>query len=142
MKVCPHCHKDLPNDSVYCIYCGKPIDEVVEDEKEKKEKKLKHNPRENSFAQLGLLLFFIGLVVCDFGLATVLNATNGNTAIAFWISFVLYVLSATSGIASLLIDKKDEKKGYEPTGNKGFAWACICLSIYIALINLSQGVLF
>ena len=28
MKVCPHCHKDLPDDSTFCIYCGKPLKKV------------------------------------------------------------------------------------------------------------------
>lgn len=143
MKVCPHCHKDLPEDSIFCIYCGKPVDEIIEDDKKsKKEKKLKKNSRENNFSKLGLLLFFIGLIGCDFILGTVLNATNGNTSIAFMISFVLYILSFACGVASLLVDRSDVKKGFEPTGNKGFAYACICLSLYITLINLSQGLIF
>lgn len=41
MKECPHCHKDLPDDSTYCYHCGKAVDEISENKSEKKVQKLK-----------------------------------------------------------------------------------------------------
>ena len=44
MKVCPHCHKELPEDSEFCIYCGKSLLDNHKDENEKSE--LHKNPRQ------------------------------------------------------------------------------------------------
>ena len=140
MIVCPHCHKELPDDAVFCTYCGKSL--IIDEKKEvKSDPKLKNNPLQNSFSKLGLLLFFVGLIAFDFVLATFLNATGGNTKWAFRISVVFYILSFVCGAISLLIDYSDKKKGYEPTGNKGFALVCMCLSFYVCLVNLTQGML-
>ena len=40
MKECPHCHKDLPDDSTFCIYCGRPIEKVKMKDLEKAEKNI------------------------------------------------------------------------------------------------------
>ena len=40
MKVCPHCHKDLPDDSTFCIYCGKPLKKVSMKDLEKAKEKI------------------------------------------------------------------------------------------------------
>ena len=84
MKVCPHCHKDLPDDSTFCIYCGKPLKKVSmkdlekakekiskQREMEKNDPSLKHNPRENSWSKLGLMIFLISLFGLDFIVATI-----------------------------------------------------------------------
>lgn len=34
-----------------------------------------------------------------------------------------------------------EKKGYAPTGNKNYAYISIFLSIFVALVNISQIIL-
>lgn len=53
---CPYCHKEIPQDSMFCYHCGKELN--GEKKEIKKSKTLKKNPRENSFAKLGILLFF------------------------------------------------------------------------------------
>jgi len=141
MKECPHCHKDIPNDSVFCYHCGKAIDMVPEDNKDKKNKKLKKNPRPNSWSKLGLMLFFIGLLVFDFIIGTIVNALDGNVKIPYIISTFIYIIAIICGILSLYIDKKDLKRGYEANGNKNYAYISIFSSIMIILVNLSQIIL-
>ena len=47
---CPYCHKEIPQDSAFCYHCGKELNGEKKEIKESK--KLKKNPRENSFAKL------------------------------------------------------------------------------------------
>ena len=61
---CPYCHKEIPQDSAFCYHCGKEIS--ADALKQKNKSKLKKNPRENSWAKLGILLFFIGLQLLVF----------------------------------------------------------------------------
>lgn len=49
---CPYCHKEIPQDSAFCYHCGKELNGEKKEIKESK--KLKKNPRENSFAKLGI----------------------------------------------------------------------------------------
>lgn len=140
MKTCPYCQKDLPNDSVFCIYCGKSLD-GKQDKNEKEEVKLKKNPRKNNWAILGLLLLLTGLFGFDFILGTVFQAVGLNEAVPFYISFVLYIGAIICGVLSLYVDKKDKSKGFEANGNSGFAYVSICLSLFTALANLSQVIL-
>ena len=100
---CPYCHKEIPQDSAFCYHCGKELNGEKKEIKESK--KLKKNPRENSFAKLGILLFFIALIGLDFIGGTVVNAVGG------------------------------------PTGNKNYAYISIFLSIFVALVNISQIIL-
>lgn len=91
MKVCPHCNMDLPDDSIYCTYCGKPIEKVKETrnetinntqgEEQEQKPKLKTNPRTNPFGKLGVFLFLVGLFGCDFILATVVNAITDRKSV-------------------------------------------------------------
>lgn len=153
MKECPYCHKDLPDDTTFCIYCGKPIEkiskDIIEDERTLSSKKgvqgakptLMVNPHHNHWGKLGVLLFLIALIGFDFILATVLNALNINYYFIFIISFILYVLSIVCGVLSLVRDYLDKKKGYEPNGNFGFSLVSISLSFYIALINLTSVIM-
>lgn len=104
-------------------------------------KKLKKNPRENSFAKLGILLFFIALIGLDFVGGTVVNAVGGNVKLPYIISSLLYAGALVCGVMSLKVDKDDQKKGYEPTGNKNYAYISIFLSIFVALVNISQIIL-
>ena len=105
-----------------------------------KKKRLK-NPRENSFAKLGILLFFIALIGLDFIGGTVVNAVGGNVKLPYIISSLLYAGALVCGVMSLKVDKDDQKKGYEPTGNKNYAYISIFLSIFVALVNISQIIL-
>ena len=66
---CPYCHKEIPQDSAFCYHCGKEIS--ADALKQKNKSKLKKNPRENSWAKLGILLFFIGLIGLDFIAGTI-----------------------------------------------------------------------
>ncbi|MCD8027747.1 MAG: zinc ribbon domain-containing protein [Erysipelotrichaceae bacterium] len=150
MIECPHCHKDLPDDSIYCIYCGEPVKKITQKdlekakkriEEEKKDPNLKDNPRKNNWSKLGLLIFFVCLVGLDFLLATVLEAMEFNSTFVFFISFIGYVIACACGIMSLVIDYQDKKKGYQPNGNTSMAWVDICISIYIALVNLTNVIL-
>lgn len=140
MKECPYCHKDIPEDSVYCYHCGKALNETDLPEEEKKPR-LKKNPRKNSWSKLGLMLFFIGLIALDFIVGTVVGAVGGNVKIPYYISLFVYMCSMTCGILSLYVDKKDKKNGFESNGNKNYAYISIFLSMFIALVNISQVIL-
>ena len=144
MIVCPHCGRDLPDDSVFCTYCGKPIEKVkkvkVEGEKEIiiQEPQLKKNPRNNPLGKLGVFLFFIGLFGFDFIIATIVHNITGNAKIIFWISAVIYSLAALCGGLSLYVDNKDKKNGYEPNGGYGFAIMSIVMSIFTIILNIPE----
>ena len=92
---CPYCHKEIPQDSAFCYHCGKEIS--ADALKQKNKSKLKKNPRENSWAKLGILLFFIGLIGLDFIAGTIFSAVGGNVKIPYaWVSIVI------SGFVSLV----------------------------------------
>ncbi len=136
---CPYCHKEIPQDSLFCYHCGK---ELNQDKKDiKKVKKLKKNPRGNSFSKLGILLFFIALIGLDFIAGGFVNTVGGNIKIPYILSSILYACALVCGVMSLKIDKEDQKKGYAPSGNKNYAYISIFLSIFVALANLSQIIL-
>lgn len=154
MKSCPYCHKDLPDDSTFCTYCGKPLEKVKmkdlekakeriskERDNEKYDPSLKKNPRENSWSKLGLMLFLISLIGLDFIVATVVNAMGMNSKMIFIISFILYLIAIGCGVMSLIIDYQDKKKGFRPNGNSKFAFVAIVMSVYIALLNLTTVIL-
>lgn len=148
MKQCPYCHKDLPDDSTFCVYCGKPLKKIDNKELKKSGSKkesytsgLKHNPRENSWGKLGLMLFLIALIGLDFIVATVINAFGVDSKFVFYISLVLYIGAMICGALSFLVDHKDKKRGYEPNGSTGMAMISIFLSFYIILVNVSNVIL-
>ena len=99
--------------------------------------KLKKNPHENSFAKLGLLLFFIALFGFDFILGTIFKTVGINIKIPYMISTVLYVGAIICGALSLNLDKKDEQKGYQPTGNKNYAYISVFASMFVTLANIA-----
>lgn len=152
MKTCPYCHKDLPDDSIFCIYCGRPLEKVKlkdlekterrleKEQKQSKNPQLKINPRDNNWAKLGIFFFLVALVGFDCILSTVLNAVKMEYSFAFVISGILYALAILCGIMSFIVDYKDKKKGYEPSGSYGFAIVSIALSFYVMLANLNSGI--
>ncbi len=149
MIVCPHCHKDLVDDSTFCSHCGRPLKKnVVRENKEshvsiKTKKKdstvtLAKNPRANNWAKLGLMIFFLCLFGLDFLLSTLINALGYEPTFIFIISLIGYGLAITCGIMSCVIDYSDKKKGYQPCGDMKFALVAIGMSVYIGLVNLTQ----
>ncbi len=88
-----------------------------------------------------MMLFLIGLIGFDFIIGTVVNALGGNVKIPYIISAIIYIIAIICGVLSLYTDKQDLKKGYEPNGNKNYAYVSIFLSIFIILVNLSQIIL-
>ena len=154
MKECPYCHKDLPDDSTFCTYCGKPLQKVsmqdLEKAKEKLEKErenqkidpsLKHNPRQNSWSKLGLMLFLISLIGLDFIVGSIVGTLGMNTKFVFIISMIGYIAAIGCGVMSFVIDHQDKKRGFQPNGNSKFAMVAIIMSGYIALLNLSTVIL-
>lgn len=131
--VCPYCHKEIPEDSVYCYHCGKELNK----QQNQNSNNLKKNTHENSFAKLGLLLFFIALFGFDFVLGTIFKTIGINIKIPYMISTLLYVGAIICGILSLKLDKKDEQKGYQPTGNKNYAYISVFASIFVTLANIA-----
>lgn len=154
MKECPYCHKDLPDDSTFCTYCGKPLQKVsmqdLEKAKEKLEKErenqkidpsLKHNPRQNSWSKLGLMLFLISLIGLDSIVGSIVGTLGMNTRFVFIISMIGYIGAIGCGVMSFVIDHQDKKRGFQPNGNSKFAMVAIIMSGYIALLNLSTVIL-
>ena len=154
MKECPYCHKDLPDDSTFCTYCGKPLKKVniqdLEKAKEKIEKEresqkidpsLKQNPRQNSWSKLGLMLFLISLIGFDFIVGSIVGSLGMDTKFVFIISMVGYIGAIGCGVMSFMIDRQDKKRGFQPNGNSKFALVAIIMSGYIALLNLTTVIL-
>lgn len=141
MKECPYCHHDLPEDAVFCTYCGKSLNKNDKDKQDNKNK-LKPNPHPNNFAKLALFLVVGTVIVFDFVLASIVSTITGSTAKwVFIISFVFYMLAITLAILSFVKDKQDKKAGYETSDNGAYASAAIIFSIFISLVNLTQVIL-
>ena len=141
MIECPKCHKDLPDDSEFCIYCGRNLKHPeLSEGKEAVGLGLKENPRKNNLGRFSILLLILVVVVFDFALGTLFNSLGWNIKIIFWISFVLYLLCIAMAVFSMYVDSQDKKNGYEPTNETGLAIAAIVFAIVIILMNL-QGVL-
>ena len=143
MITCPYCKVELPDDSVYCINCGKKL---VKDENDKEDvfaakQKLKKNPNTNILAQLGLIILVSTLVFLDFVIGAIVQQYGGNVKIVFYISTVLYIGVIICGILSLLVDKNSKKNGYEPTGDKMMAYTCIVLGFYLIIVNVQNVLL-
>ena len=146
MKECPYCHSDLPDDSTFCTYCGKPLKKVTmkkisKQREEKRDSALKHNPRENNWSKLGLMLFLVSLIGLDFIVGSVVSACGMDAKFVFIISFIGYIGAIACGIMSFVIDYQDKKKGFQPNGNSKFAMVSLIMSGYIALLNLSTVIL-
>lgn len=138
MKECPHCHKDLPDDAVFCTYCGRSLKK--QDTKQEEQKtKLKPNPNPNNLAKLALMLVVGTVIVFDFVLGSIVSTITGTTAKwVFVISFVLYMLAIAIAILSFVKDKQDKAKGYETADNGTYAMAAIGFAVFISLLNLTQ----
>lgn len=111
----------ITDDSVFCP-----------NNKEKKEAQ-----RKNNVAALGFMLFFIDLIVVD----TFLMKIFQDSHFLFVLSCVLYILAICFGCLSLGIDYQDKKKGYQPTGNLGYAIISIVSSLFVFLTNMNGLVL-
>ena len=142
MIECPRCERDLPDDSDFCMYCGRSItkSDVFESE-DAAGARLKENPDKNPLGILALLVMVGALVILDFGLGTLLSALGANHKIAYYLSLVCYLASIALGVLSLVVDHRAKALGYAPATNQGFAAAAICFSLVIMLLNLQQVIL-
>lgn len=144
MKTCPYCHKDLPDDSLYCESCGKSLasdKEITKKNMKVTNNQLKENPRINRFSQLSLVIFLFSLVFLDFVLATLFQNFNLNAKLIFYVSGIFYALAIIIGIMSIVIDYKDKAKGFQKTGSFGLAMASTVLSLYLIFINFTQVIM-
>ncbi len=139
MKQCQYCHKDLPDDSKFCIYCGKDLSENKE--KKLEEEKYKKNNSRNYWGKIGVLSFFFALIIIDFIVATVASEIGMNIKLMFMISSIIYLFAIICGILSFYKDYMDKKNGYEQIGNKNLALVSIFMSAYVLLINLTNVIL-
>ena len=141
MLNCPRCGKLIPDDSDFCQYCGKSITDLsIEESQDAATQHLKENPRKNDLGKYAILLMVLTVIVFDFVLGTVFNALGWNVKIVYIISMIIYILCIVLAVMSLLVDRSDKKKGYEPSNNFAYAIAAVTLSIVIILLNL-QGVI-
>jgi hypothetical protein len=141
MKECPNCHKDLPEDSIFCQYCGISLTgQKRKDSKDGSNIKLKPNPRKNELGKYAIYLMILTVIVFDVALGAVFNAFGWNVKIVYILSSILYFLSIGLGLFSFYVDHVDQKNGYETSHNGGYALAAISISFVIFLVNL-QGVL-
>lgn len=147
MKVCPYCRHDLPDDSTFCVHCGKPVEAKKEEPKKttkrqrtsyEKEKVVLEKAKRNIWTPLGVILFLVGLVVFDGILATVFNSFKMDYKIIFIISTILYLGAIACGVLSILEDRKARKENKVPAGNGMLAYAEIVISFYVMLVNVQQ----
>ncbi|MFV0394887.1 MAG: zinc-ribbon domain-containing protein [Coprobacillaceae bacterium] len=152
MKVCPYCREDLPDDTIYCSHCGKPIEEVkqetVKPEKQTKKERAKveqtkqlEPAQRNIWPSLGIILFLVGLVGFDGIIATIFNSMNMDYKIIFIISTFLYIGAVGCGVMALIKDHQSKKKGFAVNSNYPMAIAEIFISSYIILVNMQHVLL-
>ncbi|MFV0255010.1 MAG: zinc ribbon domain-containing protein [Erysipelotrichaceae bacterium] len=139
MKKCPKCHKNLPNDSIFCTYCGGEINKILIEQKNQLiEEKVERNPKKNSWGKLAILLFLFGVVICDLIIATILANLNIDAKPVFIVSLFCYICAIICGFLSFVVDSKDKKQGYQPNGNSNLAMVSIAMSIFVALLNITN----
>lgn len=149
MKVCPYCRTDVPDDTVYCTHCGKPILEVKDrSQKEKETKKqraqkqqVEHKQEEaqkNAWISIGVILFLVALVGFDGILGMLFNAMNMNYKMIFTISSFIYAGTIICGVMGIWKDYQSKKKGIPVNSNYPLAIAEIFISSYIILVNVQQ----
>ena len=137
MKECPRCHKNLPDDSEFCQYCGYSLT-GKQKAGEEPAVVLKENPRKNEVGRYAVLLMIFTILVFDFILGTVFNAIGWNIKIVYYISFVLYIFSILLALFSLYVDHVDKKNGYLPSKHQNLALTAIVFSLLIMLLNYQQ----
>ncbi|MCL2560451.1 MAG: hypothetical protein FWE07_08175 [Turicibacter sp.] len=125
MKTCSYCQEQQPTDRAYCTACGKSLSLAGETSKEEVVNR-------NAFAALGLLLFFLTLVIFD-GVATFLF--GGNTTVSL-LSIICYAVVLCLSVLALRFEKK--KMVNEAQGNVSLIIAQTMMSILMILINLQQ----
>lgn len=142
MLTCPRCHKNIPDDSVYCQYCGKSIlDSFVEEAEDAATIHLKENPRPNQLGRYAILLMILTIVVFDFVLGGVFQSLHWNYRIVYIISMIIYIVVILLAVFSIYVDHVDKKNGYEPSSNTALAVAAITISIVVILLNLQNIIL-
>jgi F0F1-type ATP synthase assembly protein I len=144
MRECPHCHKDLPDDSEYCTYCGTPLSkEAVQNKKvEDLNDERKENPNPSNLGKFSLFVTLFGVIVLDFILgSTVATITNTSAKWVFIISLFVYITAIVLAVMSLIKDVRDRRNGFKDSGNSMYAVAAIVFSTMIALVNLSNVIL-
>ena len=133
MKECPRCHKNLPDDSEFCQYCGYSL--TGKQKEEEAVNVLKENPRKNEVGRYAVLLMILTVVVFDFVLVTLFIALQWNIKIVYYISSGLYVLCILLALFSLYVDHVDKKNGYLPSQHQNLALTAIVFSLFIMLLN-------
>lgn len=152
MKVCPYCRTDLPDDTIYCSHCGKPIEEHKEasidknaSKKERADKQRQVQKDEsapkNVWISFGIILFLVGLIGFDFILGMIFNSMHWNYKIIYIISTVLYIGAIVCGVMALVKDHRAKKQGISINSNYPMATAEIVISLYIILVNMQQIVM-
>ena len=134
MKECPRCHKNLPDDSEFCQYCGYSLTGKKSAE-ETPVSVLKENPRKNEIGRYAVLLMILTVVVFDFVLGTLFSALQWNIKIVYYISSGLYVICILLALFSLYVDHVDKKNGYMPSKHQNLALTAIVFSLFIMLLN-------
>ena len=137
MKECPRCHKNLPDDSEFCQYCGYSLSGRKSAE-ETPVNVLKENPRKNEVGRYAVLLMILTIVVFDFVLGTLFSALQWNIKIIYYISSGLYVICILLALFSLYVDHVDKKNGYMPSKHQNLALTAIVFSLFIMLLNYSH----
>ena len=139
MIECPRCHSDLPDDSDFCMYCGKSItDTSIVESPDVEGSQLKENPNKNGVGILSLLVMVGTLVVFDFGLGGLVQSMGRDYRWVYVVSTVFYLAAIALAVLSLYIDHREKLQGYKPGQNQGFAAATIAFSTLIILLNLNQ----
>ena len=137
MKECPRCHKNLPDDSEFCQYCGYSLTGKKSTE-ETPVNVLKENPRKNEVGRYAVLLMILTIVVFDFVLGTLFSALQWNIKIIYYLSSGLYVICILLALFSLYVDHVDKKNGYMPSKHQNLALTAIVFSLFIMLLNYSH----
>ena len=152
MKVCPYCREDLPNDTIYCTHCGKPLEKIsqalVEEkfernntEKGQQQVQPEVEAERNFWTSFGMGLFLIALVALDAIIATIFKAMNIDYKIIFVLSTILYIGAICCGVIAIVKDYKAKKQKRPINTNYPMALAEIFISFYIILVNVQQVLL-
>ena len=137
MKECPRCHKNLPDDSEFCQYCGYSLTGKKKPEEEPAIV-LKENPRKNEIGRYAVLLMIFTVLAFDLALATLFSILNWNIKIVYYVSFVLYIFSILLALFSLYVDHVDRKNGYMPSKHQNLALTAIVFSLLIMMLNYTN----
>ncbi|MDR1794085.1 MAG: zinc-ribbon domain-containing protein [Erysipelotrichaceae bacterium] len=141
MKTCPYCKKKVDDDSKFCPFCGRNLTKVTKQAIALSEEETKIKNRIQALANLALIVFFGGLIICDWLLNVLLGAMNISTKGPIYLSCAVYLVAGAIALLAIYQYFLVKKKGIAVENHELVVpLGVLSVIVLVLLINIS-GVL-